>query len=105
MSDRRLFYSPLARRDLDEIFEYISCELENPAAASGTVNAILDQTEKLEDFPFIGSIVQGLPFAADTYRFLGVRNYLVFYRVSESEIFVDRILYAKREYRTLLNLQ
>ena len=105
MSDRRLFYSPLARRDLDEIFEYISCELENPAAASGIVDAILDQAEKLEAFPFIGSIVEGLPFATDTYRFLCVRNYLVFYRVSESEIFVDRILYAKREYRTLLNLQ
>ena len=104
MSDRRLFYSPLARRDLDEIFEYISTELENPSSASGTVDAILDQAEKLEEFPFIG-IVEGLPFATDTYRFLCVRNYLVFYRVSESEIFVDRILYAKREYRTLLNLQ
>ena len=40
MSNRTLVYSPLSRRDLDEIFGYISSELENPAAAHETVNAI-----------------------------------------------------------------
>ena len=46
-----LFYSPLARRDLDEIRDYISNELCNPAAAAETVNAILDEAETLEEFP------------------------------------------------------
>ncbi len=41
MSNRTLVYSPLSRCDLDEIFDYISCELENPAAAHETVNAII----------------------------------------------------------------
>ena len=35
MSNRTLVYSPLSRCDLDEIFDYISCELENPAAVQG----------------------------------------------------------------------
>ena len=105
MSERQLFYSPLSRRDLDDIFDYITNELENPSAAKDTVVAILDRAEDLESFPFTGSIVEGLPFTSDEYRFLGIKNYLIFYRVTEAEIFIDRILYAKREYHTLLNLQ
>ena len=100
-----LFYSPLARRDLDEIRDYISNELCNSAAASETVNAILDDAETLEEFPLIGHAVEGLPLMADEYRFLPVRNYLVFYRVMAEGVFVDRILYKKRDYLPLLGLQ
>lgn len=105
MAKRTLFYSALAQRDLDEIFDYIATELENPSSAAGTVNAILDAAESLEDFPFTGSPVKGLPFTSDEYRFTSARNYLIFYRVSDSRIFVDRILYKRRDYIPLLGLQ
>ena len=42
---------------------------------------------------------------ADEYRFLPVRNYLVFYRVTAEGVFVDRILYKKRDYLPLLGMQ
>ena len=100
-----LFYSPLARLDLDEIRSYISEELCNPSSAAETVNAILDEVETLEAFPLIGRVVDGLPSRADEYRFLPVRNYLVFYRVTAEGVFVDRILYKKRDYLPLLGLQ
>ena len=104
MPNRILVYSPLSRRDLDEIFEYISSELENPAAAHETVNAILDGAESLEGFPFVGSLVEGIPFLKEGYRFLPVRNYLIFYRITDTQVFVDRILYKKRDYSQLLGL-
>lgn len=104
MSDRTLVYSPLSRCDLDEIFDYISCELENPAAAHETVNAILDGAESLEGFPLVGSLVEGIPFLKEGYRFLPVRNYLIFYRITDTQVFVDRILYKKRDYSQLLGL-
>ena len=104
MAELTILYSPLARQDLDEIFDYIACELENPSAAE-TVNAILDAAESLEGFPHIGSPVKGLPFSADEYRFLGARNYLIFYRVADTRIFIDRILYKSRDYLPLLGLQ
>ena len=104
MPNRILVYSPLSRRDLDEIFDYISRELENQVAAHETVNAILDGTESLEGFPFVGSLVEGIPFLNEEYRFLTVRNYLIFYRVTDTQIFVDRILYKKRDYGQLLGL-
>ena len=100
-----LLYSPLARRDLDEIRDYISRDLRNPSAALETVNAILDEADMLEEFPLIGHAVEGLPLMADEYRFLPVRNYLVFYRVTAEEVFVDHILYKKRDYLPLLGLQ
>lgn len=104
MPNRTLVYSPLARCDLDEILDYISCELGNPVAAHETVNAILDGAESLEGFPFVGSLVEGMPFLSEGYRFLPVRNYLIFYRVMGTQIFVDRILYKKRDYSQLLGL-
>ena len=100
-----LFYSPLARRDLEEIREYISNDLCNPSAAIETVNAILDEAETLEAFPLMGHLVEGLPLMADEYRFLPARNYLVFYRVTAEGVFVDRILYKKRDYLQLLGLR
>ena len=100
-----LFYSPLARLDLDEIRNYISNELCNPVAASETVSTILDEAEVLEEFPLIGHAVEGLPLMADEYRFLPVRNYLVFYRVTAEGVFVDRILYKMRDYLPLLGMQ
>ena len=105
MPEWELFYSPLSRSDLDDIYDYIATELENVTAAQDTITAILDGAEKLEEFPFIGSVVEGLPFVSDEYRFLGVRNYLIFYRLTKPRIFIDRILYCKREYHTLLGLQ
>ena len=105
MPDRTLFYSQLARQDVDQIFDYIANELENPSAAVETVKAILDSAESLEGFPFIGSLVNGLPQCIDEYRFLGVKNYLIFYRVTDSQIFIDRILYKRRDYLPLLGLQ
>ena len=105
MSERAIFYSPLARQDLDEIFDYIAYELENQPSAAETINAILDAAESLGEFPFVGSHVKGLPFLVDEYRFLCARNYLIFYRVTDSRIFVDRILYKRRDYLPLLGLQ
>ena len=105
MPEWELFYSPLSRSDLDDIYNYIATELKNVTAAQDTITAILDGAEKLEEFPFIGSVVEGLPFVSDEYRFLVVRNYLIFYRLTKPRIFIDRILYCKREYHTLLGLQ
>ena len=105
MPERHLFYSPLAKRDLGETYDYIATELRNPSAAADTVNAMLDGAESLEDFPLVGGLVDNLPFMADEYRFLPVSNYIIFCRVTETSIFIYRILYKRRDYLPLLGLQ
>ena len=105
MPDCKVFYSPLSQRDLDEIYDYIAVELENPTSASEIVTDILDATDSLASFPSIGGIVRNVPYLTCEYRFLPVRNYIVFYRIADSHIFIDRILYKKRDYAQLLGLQ
>ena len=36
------------------------------------------------------------------YRFVMFKNYLAFYRISGSDIYVDRVLYAKRDFMKIL---
>ena len=51
------------------------------------------------------NLIEGLPAEVGEYRVVGIHNYLVFYRVTANHIFVDRILYKRRDYLPLLGLQ
>ena len=97
----KINYSPLALKDLDEIWDYISNELLNPAAANDTINGILDNVEKIKEQPESGSpLYFGDIFSG--YRFVIFKNYLAFYRISGTEIYIDRVLYAKRDFMKIL---
>ena len=97
----KINYSPLALNDMDEIWNYISNELLNPTAANDTINGILDNVEKIKEHPESGS-----PLYFDDifsgYRFVMFKNYLAFYRISGSDIYVDRVLYVKRDFMKIL---
>jgi plasmid stabilization system protein ParE len=56
----------------------------------------------LRDIPGIGtSLSSKVGFETD-YRFLVCGNYLAFYRCENRTIFVDRILYGRRDYVRIL---
>jgi plasmid stabilization system protein ParE len=98
----KIVYYPKARNDLDEIWTYISEKLLNPSAAEATVNGILDTIDMLQAQAEIG---KPLYFSSDLfsgYRFLVYKNYLAFYRTSEDTVYIDRIIYGKRDYMRLL---
>lgn len=97
----KIYYSPLALNDMDEIWSYISNELLDTTAANDTINGILDNVEKIIEQPEAGSpLYFGDVFSG--YRFVMFKNYLAFYRISSSDIYVDRILYAKRDFMKIL---
>lgn len=98
----KINYSPLALNDLDEIWEYITEELMNPSAAENTVNGIMDAVEALADFPDAGA---RLVFDGDLdsgYRFVIYKNYMAFYHTQNNMIYVDRVIYGKRDYMKVL---
>ena len=98
----KIVYSPKARNDLDEIWTYISEKLLNPTAAENTINGILDTIDMLQEQAEIG---KPLYFSSDMfsgYRFLVYKNYLAFYRTSGDNVYIDRIIYGKRDYMRLL---
>lgn len=95
-------YSTDAIRDLDEIWDYIANVLKNPVAAGNTVAGILDKADLLEEQPEIGTRLFFDNTLDSGYRYVIYNNYLAFYRVSDSTVYIDRVIYGKRDYMKLL---
>ena len=95
-------FSPEALRDLDEIYDYIANVLKSPDAADNTVNKILDKTDLLSDNPEIGTQLFFENDLFSGYRYMVSDNYLAFYRITNESVFVDRVIYGKRDYMKIL---
>ena len=98
----KLLISPEAKQDLLEIKEYISNELDSPIAARNVTDKIIKQISSLSDFPKIGTMLSSIINMETGYRFLVCGSYTAFYRYIDNTVFVDRILYGKRDFMRLL---
>lgn len=87
---------------MDEVWDYIASELQNITAAERTVDRIMDAVDQLESFPEIGAPLASVAEVDSEYRSLVTGNYLTFYRVRGSDVYVDRILYGRRDYLRVL---
>jgi len=97
-----LRFTPEARTDLLEIFEYISNKLVAPMAASNLIDKIEAECKRLTSFPLIGSIPRDDTLAKKGYRMLDVNNFIVFYTVDEPCVIIMRVMYGRRNYSHLL---
>lgn len=98
----KIQYSPLALKDLDDIWDYITNELMNSSAAENTVNGIMDMIDDLDGFPEIGSRLLFDNGLDSGYRFIIFKNYMAFYHIQAELIYVDRVMYGKRDYMKVL---
>ncbi|MDK2836698.1 MAG: toxin ParE1/3/4 [Thermosediminibacterales bacterium] len=88
-------YLPLAQKDLRNIIDYITDTLKAPKAAMDLVDALDSSISRLAQFPYSCRVYQPIQLLEAEYRILPVKNYLVFYVVTEHEVEIHRILYAK----------
>ncbi len=93
---------PLARLDMEQIFDYIAVELCNPTAAIGQINDFEKAFENVCAFPESCSPINNEYVKEKSLRKLIVNNYIAFYRIKDNEIQVVRVLYGMRNYETLL---
>lgn len=98
----RIYYSQEALHDMDEIWDYISFELCNPKGAERTVGKIMDAIDCLGDFSNMGAPLSSIIAIVTDYRFLVSGNYMIFYRVDNDAVYIDRVLYGKRNYLSIL---
>ncbi len=97
-----LYLSEEAQNDLIEIKTYIEEDLLNPSAALAVISKITKSLRILKTYAQAGTALSAIADVESDYRFIASGNYLSFYRICENEIYVDRILYARRDYmRTL----
>ena len=105
MQERRkykLHYSQKARRDLDAIWDFYLDEYQNIDAAVKTIDQITDEIDQLAAFPELGPPLSSIANVESSYRFLVSGNYLSFYRIDGDEIRIDRVLYGRRDYLSVL---
>ena len=98
----KIQYSPEALNDLDDIWEYIFRELENPDAAQNVINTMLDTIESLENYPERGTPLTSVAEVESNYRFVLSGNYMAFYRVEKDTVWIDRVMYQGRDYLRVL---
>lgn len=98
----RLYYSAQARKDLDEIWDYIVADLGNPIAAEKTVSRIMDDIDRLADFPEMGTMLRNVTHMVTDYRYIVSGSYMAFYRFHDSTVYIVRILYGRRDYMRVL---
>jgi addiction module RelE/StbE family toxin len=88
----RLKWRPLAETDLLDILDYIG--QDNPDAALSLVEMIRDKTEALRTRPkmYREGRMRG------TREMVVHRNYIVFYRVSEHTVTIQRVKHARQQW-------
>ena len=91
---------PTAKRDLEEIIDYLNTL--SPEAALNYYDLLVKEISSLARMPERCPHPKDLALTAKGYRYLIVKNYLVFYVVSGDTVQIRRILYARRDYRALL---
>jgi len=97
-----IVYSTSAIADLEQIGDYISEALKSPIAALNTVNKIQNSIDNLAHFPMLGTALSSIMETDSDYRFLVCGKYLVFYHALADSVYIDRVLYGKRDYLSIL---
>lgn len=98
----KILYTDEARCDLDSIWDYIALDLQNQQAAERLVNKIMDRVDQLEDFAESGMLLSSISEVIGEERFLVCENYLIFYHTGKSVVTVDRVLYGRKDYLSVL---
>ena len=93
---------PLAQNDFESIFCYIANTLMNRTAANDLINDFHDALDRVCEFPESCPLLQN-EFVKDPYlRKLIVNNYIIFYKISNHEIQVIRVLSDLMDYFEVL---
>ena len=91
----KIRYLPIAQKDLWNITEYILDNLKSPKAAMDFIYILDKSILRLKQYPYSCKSYQPQEPLEVEYRFLTVKNYLVFFIVIENIVEIHRIIYAK----------
>ena len=108
MDKYNVYLSEPAEQDLEEISLYISTQFLAPETADDLIDTFYQAMSGLSSMPKRHPLVNDAFLASLGYRMLPVKNYLVFYSVSEiskgfNEVNIERVLYGRRDWQNILN--
>jgi plasmid stabilization system protein ParE len=99
-----IVYTRLAKSDIGEIVTYISETPKAPKAALDLISALEKSIKTLEKFPYAHQVYITNKMLENEYRFIPVKNYLVFYTVKEDKkkVVIYRVFYGSMDYASRL---
>ena len=97
----KVVFSPIARQDAMEAVDYIGFKLQNKPSARKLMDRIQKALVTLGQFPESGTPLT-YPGIASVYRYLMCGNYMMFYHISKETVYIDRVLYGRRDYLSIL---
>ena len=62
----------------------------------------IQNENELENFSETGALLSSVTDIESDYQFLTSGNHMVFYRVNGQDVYVDRVLYGRRDYLRIL---
>jgi toxin ParE1/3/4 len=95
----RVSQTARARADLDAIWLHIA--QDSPAAADRLIDQIVSRCNDLAEHPRLGP---ARPEIAPDARMLVVHNYLVLYRIGDSDVQVVRVVHGARQMEGLFDV-
>lgn len=95
--------SPLVKKQLREIYIYVSANLKSPLASKHLNYDIRNKITSLQELPNCGTQIQTESWKSKGMRFVPVNNYDVYYVVKEATIYVFAVLYSRRDKNDLFN--
>ena len=98
----KVYIAPEARTDLRGIRRYNSGRVAESECRGKYNKRHFETYPFLETFAEAGVSLSGITGFDTAYRFLVYGNYLAFYKTVEDAVFVDRVLYGRRDYMRIL---
>lgn len=98
MIDRKIVFSKKSEQQIDDIYQYVLNKSNDEDTAKKFVNELLDKTEILKKHAFVGRRLELINNIVTQYRFIRYKDYLIFYRVDDKKVYIDRILNSKTDY-------
>ena len=107
MGKYRIEISNIAKQDIRSITKYITADLQEPAIAEKTADAIIDAILTLEEMPERIRLVNDPRLAQIKVRGLQIKNYTAFFRIDEAieTVEIIRVLYSRRDWQSVLLAQ
>lgn len=97
---REIRWRPRAHLDRESIAIYLGIECSAPQSALAAIKKIDAALERICAFPDIGGFMRSPGPQGREYRTVLAGSYVIFYRYSESELTVYRILHQRKDMNT-----
>ena len=96
--EREIVFTKRAEKEIDEIFQYVLGASNDSITAKKFIDELLDETEILKKYAFVGRQLELVDNIVTQYRYIRYKDYLMFYRVDDVKVYIDRVLSSKTDY-------